>query len=154
LLTFILVGGGPTGVEMAAALATLVHTALRAEFRRIDPTSARVVLLDAGPRILAQFSEKLSNAAKQQLKRLGVDVRVGHRVDHIDADGVVVGGERIASKNVIWTAGVEPSPAGKWLNAETDRAGRVRIEKDLTLPGHPEIFVIGDTMSLEQKGKP
>lgn len=154
LLTFVLVGGGPTGVELAAALAVLVRTALKSEFRRINPCSARIVLVDAGPRILAQFSEKLSNAAKQQLEKLGVDVRLGQRVDHIDADGVVVAGQRIASKTVIWTAGVEPSPAGKWLNAETDRAGRVRVQKDLTLPGHPEIFVIGDTASLDQHGKP
>ena len=154
LLTFVLVGAGPTGVEMAAALATLVRTALKSEFRRINPCSARIVLVDGGPRVLAQFSEKLSNAAKQQLERLGVEVRLGHRVDAIDADGVVVAGERIASKTVLWTAGVEPSPAGKWLNAETDRAGRVRVLKDLTLPGHPEIFVIGDTASLDQHGKP
>jgi NADH:ubiquinone reductase (H+-translocating) len=154
LLTFVLVGAGPTGVELAAALATLVRAALKSEFRRIDPTSARIVLVDGGPRILAQFSEKLSNAARQQLERCGVEVRLGHRVDEIDADGVVVGGERIASKTVIWTAGVEPSPAGKWLNAETDRTGRVRVQKDLTVPGHPEIFVVGDTASLDQKGKP
>src|SRR5215469_10984300 len=154
LLTFVLVGAGPTGVELAAALAIFVRGALKSEFRRIDPTSARIVLLDAGPRVLAQFSEKLSQAAKQRLEKLGVDVRLGHRVDQIDADGVIVAGQRIASKTVIWTAGVEPSPAGKWLNAETDRAGRVRIQKDLTVPGHPEIFVVGDTASLDQNGKP
>jgi NADH dehydrogenase FAD-containing subunit len=154
LLTFVLVGAGPTGVEMAAALATLVQASLKSEFRRINPCSARIVLLDAGPRVLAQFSEKLSKAAKRRLESLGVEVRLGARVDHIDCDGVVVAGERIESKTVIWTAGVEPSPAGKWLNVETDRAGRVRVQKDLTVPGHPEIFVIGDTASLDQHGKP
>ena len=110
--------------------------------------------MDLAPRVLSPFSEKLSKAAKQRLEKLGVEVRLGHSVDQIDADGVVVAGERIASKTVIWTAGVAPSPAGKWLSAETDRAGRVRIQKDLTVPGHPEIFVVGDTASFDQNGKP
>jgi len=154
LLTFVLVGAGPTGVEMAGALAILVRTALKSDFRRIDPASARIVLVDMAPRVLGPFSENLSKAAKQRLERLGVEVRLGHGVDLIDAEGVVVAGERIASKTVIWTAGVAPSPAGKWLNVETDRAGRVRIQKDLTVPGHPEIFVVGDTASLDQNGKP
>lgn len=154
LLTFVLVGAGPTGVELAGALAVLVRTTLRSDFRRIDPASARIVLVDASPRVLASFSEKLSKAAKQRLEKLGVEVRLGHSVDQIDSDGVIVAGERIASKTVIWTAGVGPSPAGKWLKAETDRAGRVRIQKDLTVPGHPEIFVIGDTASFEENGKP
>jgi len=154
LLTFVLVGGGPTGVEMAGALAVLVKTTLKSNFRRIDPASARIVLFDMAPRVLGTFSEHLSQAAKQRLENLGVEVRLGHGVDQIDADGVVVAGERIASKTVIWTAGVAPSPAGKWLKAETDRAGRVRIQEDLTVPGHPEIFVVGDTTTLEQDGKP
>src|SRR5215472_9371467 len=154
LLTFVLVGGGPTGVEMAGALAVLVRTTLKSNFRRIDPASARIVLVDMAPRVLGAFPEGLSKAAKQRLEKLGVEVRLGHSVDHIDADGVVVAGERIPSKTVIWTAGVAPSPAGKWLKVETDRAGRVRILKDLTVPGHPEIFVIGDTAALEQDGKP
>src|SRR5207302_825526 len=154
LLTFVLVGAGPTGVEMASAMADLVSRALRAEFRRIDPTSARIVLVDMGNRVLATFSEKLSAAAKHRLEALGVEVRLGHGVDHIDAEGVMVAGERIASKTVIWTAGVAPSPAAKWLKAATDRAGRVRVEPDLTVPAHPEIFVIGDTASLEQDGRP
>src|SRR6266403_2239478 len=154
LLTFVLVGAGPTGVEMAGALAILVGTGLKSDFRRIDPTSARIVLVDMAPKVLGPFSENLSKAAKQRLETLGVEVRLGHSVDQIDADGVVVGGERIPSKTVIWTAGVAPSPAGKWLNVETDRAGRVRIQKDLTVPGHPEIFVAGDTASLDQNGKP
>jgi len=154
LLTFILVGAGPTGVEMAGALAVLVRTTLKSDFRRIDPRSARIVLVDMAPRVLPPFPESLSKAAKQRLESLGVEVRLGHSVDQIDADGIVVAGERIASKTVIWTAGVAPSPAGKWLNAETDRSGRVRIQKDLTVPGHPEIFVIGDTASFDQNGKP
>jgi NADH dehydrogenase len=154
LLTFILVGAGPTGVEMASALAILVRNTLKSDFRRIDPASARIVLVDMAPRVLGPFSESLSEAAKQRLETLGVELRLGHSVDQIDAEGVVIAGERIASKTVIWTAGVAPSPAGKWLNVETDRAGRVRIQKDLTVPEHPEIFVVGDTASLDQNGKP
>ena len=154
LLTFVLVGAGPTGVEMAGALAVLVRTSLKSEFRRIDPASARIVLVDMAPQVLGPFSEDLSKAAKARLEKLGVEVRLGHSVEQIDADGIVVAGERIASKTVIWTAGVAPSPAGKWLNVETDRAGRVRIQKDLTVPGHVEIFVVGDTASLDQNGKP
>src|ERR1700683_4610072 len=154
LLTFILVGAGPTGVEMAGALAVLVRTTLKSDFRRIDPASARIVLVDMAPRVLPPFSEDLSKAAKQRLEKLGVEVRLGHSVDQIDADGIVVAGERIASKTVIWTAGVAPSPAGKWLKVESDRAGRVRIQNDLTVPGHPEILVIGDTASLDQEGRP
>jgi NADH:ubiquinone reductase (H+-translocating) len=154
LLTFILVGAGPTGVEMAGALAIFVRNTLKSDFRRIDPASARIVLVDMAPRVLGTFAESLAKAAKQRLEKLGVEVRLGHSVDDIDADGIVVAGERVASKTVIWTAGVAPSPAGKWLKVETDRAGRVRIQGDLTVPGHPEIFVVGDTASLDQNGKP
>jgi len=154
LLTFVLVGAGPTGVEMASAIAVLVHNTLHSEFRRINPESARIILLDMAPRVLGPFSQELSQAAKERLESLGVEVRLGHGVDQIDADGVVVAGERILSKTVIWTAGVAPSPAGKWLNVSTDRAGRVRIQSDLSVPGHPEIFVVGDTASLDQDGKP
>jgi NADH:ubiquinone reductase (H+-translocating) len=154
LLTFVLVGAGPTGVEMAGALAILVRTTLKSAFRRIDPSTARIVLVDMAPRVLGPFSEHLSQAAKERLESLGVEVRLGHGVDQIDADGVVVAGERIASKTVIWTAGVAPSPAGKWLKVETDRAGRVRIQNDLTVRGYPDIFVVGDTAAFEQDGKP
>jgi NADH dehydrogenase FAD-containing subunit len=154
LLTFVLVGAGPTGVEMAGAIAVLVRNTLAREFRRVNPRTARIVLVDTGPRVLGTFFEGLSEAARDRLQALGVDVRLGHAVEQIDADGVVVAGERIASKTVIWTAGVAPSPAGKWLNVATDRAGRVRIQPDLSVPGHPEIFVIGDTASLDQNGKP
>jgi NADH dehydrogenase len=154
LLTFVLVGAGPTGVELAGALAVLVRNSLRSQFRRIDPTSARIVLVDMGNKVLGPYAPPLSEAARQRLEKLGVEVRLGHGVDQIDADGVIVAGERIASKTVIWTAGVAPSPAGRWLNVETDRAGRVRIQPDLTVPGHPEIVVVGDTASLDQDGKP
>lgn len=154
LLTFVLVGAGPTGVEMAGAISVLVHTTLKSEYRRIDPSSARILLVDMAPRVLQAFPENLSKAAHERLENLGVEVRLGHSVDKIDAEGIVVGGERVASKTVIWTAGVKPSPAGKWLGAETDRAGRVRINPDLTVPGHPEIMVVGDTASLDQNGKP
>jgi NADH:ubiquinone reductase (H+-translocating) len=154
LLTFILVGAGPTGVEMAAALAVLVRSTLKSEFRRIDPTTARIMLVDMAPRVLPTFSKDLAEATNKRLQDLGVEVRLGHSVDHIDADGIVVAGERIVSKTVIWTAGVAPSPAGKWLNVDTDRGGRVRVQPDLSVPGHPEIFVVGDTASLDQNGKP
>jgi NADH dehydrogenase FAD-containing subunit len=154
LLTFVLVGAGPTGVEMAAALAVLIRTTLRSDFRRIDPTKARIVLIDAAPKVLGTFAPDLSASAQKRLENLGVEVRLGHAVDKIDEEGVTVAGERIASKAVIWTAGVAPSPAGKWLGAETDRAGRVRVQGDLSIPGYPEIFVIGDTASLDQDGRP
>jgi len=154
LLTFVLVGAGPTGVEMASAIAVLVRNTLRSEFRRVDPTSARIVLVDMANRVLGSFAEELSEAAKKRLAILGVEVRLGHGVDQIDEDGVTIAGERIPSKTVIWTAGVAPSPAGKWLNVETDRAGRVRVENNLTVPGHSEILVVGDTASLDQGGKP
>jgi NADH:ubiquinone reductase (H+-translocating) len=154
LLTFVLVGAGPTGVEMAGAIAVLVHNTLKSEFRRINPEAARIVLLDMLPRVLGPFSEDLSQAAKARLENLGVEVRLGHGVDQIDADGVIVAGERISSRTVIWTAGVTPSPAGKWLNVATDRAGRVRVQQDVSVPGYPEVFVVGDTASLDQDGKP
>jgi NADH:ubiquinone reductase (H+-translocating) len=154
LLTFVLIGAGPTGVEMAGALAVLIRSSLKAEFRRTNPATARIVLVDMAPRVLAQFSEDLSEVAKRRLEKLGVEVRLGHSVDRIDADGIVVAGECIPSKTVLWTAGVAPSPAGKWLNVETDRAGRVRVQNDVTVPGHPEIFVVGDTASFEENGKP
>jgi NADH dehydrogenase len=153
-LTFVLVGAGPTGVELASSLAVLVRTKLRAEFRHINLAATRIVLVDMASRVLGTFASELSDAAKRRLEKLGVEVRLGQSVEQIDADGVVVGGERIASKVAIWTAGVAPLPVGKWLNVKTDRDGRVRIQDDLTVPGHPEIYAIGDTASLEQEGKP
>jgi NADH:ubiquinone reductase (H+-translocating) len=148
------VGAGPTGVELASSLAVLVRTRLKVEFRRINLAATRIVLVDMAPRVLGTLASELSEAAKRRLENLGVEVRLGQSVDRIDADGIVVGGERVASKVVIWTAGVTPSPAGKWLNVETDRSARVRIQNDLTVPGHPDIYVIGNTASLEQDGKP
>jgi NADH dehydrogenase len=154
LMTFIMVGAGPTGVEMASAIAEMVRTTLHKNFRRIEPRSAQIVLVDMGKRPLGTFAEELSETARQRLLQLGVDVRLGKAVQSIDADGAVVGDERIPSRTVIWTAGVAPSPAGKWLGCEVDRAGRVRIRQDLTVQDHPEIFVIGDTASLDQDGRP
>ncbi|MGA2850441.1 MAG: NAD(P)/FAD-dependent oxidoreductase [Terracidiphilus sp.] len=153
LLTFILVGAGPTGVEMASAIAVMVRGTLKRDFRRIDPRSARIVLIDMGVRPLSAFAPDLSEVALKRLQRLGVEVLLGEGVDSIDEEGVLVAGKRIASKTVIWTAGVAPSPAGKWLNAEMDRAGRVKVRHDLSVQDHPEIFVVGDTASLEQDGK-
>jgi NADH:ubiquinone reductase (H+-translocating) len=154
LLTFVLVGAGPTGVELASAIAIMIQSTLKREFRRIDPASARIVLIDMAHRPLGTFAPKLSEAALKRLTKLGVEVLLGKGVDSIDGDGITVAGERITSKTVIWTAGVAPSPAGKWLNAETDRAGRVKIQPDLSVQGHPEVFVVGDTASFEQDGKP
>jgi NADH:ubiquinone reductase (H+-translocating) len=154
LLTFVLVGGGPTGVEMAGALAELRRFTLKNDFRRINPQSARIILAEAGPRILANFPEKLSRKAQARLESMGVEVRTGQTVTAVDDASVVIGNNRVPCRTVIWTAGVTPSPAGKWLNAPTDRAGRVRVERDCSVPGYPEVFVIGDTASLDQDGKP
>jgi NADH dehydrogenase FAD-containing subunit len=154
LLTFVLVGAGPTGVELASAIAIMIRSTLKQDFRRIDLGSARIVLIDMASRPLGTFAPKLSEAALKRLTKLGVEVLLGKGVDSIDADGVTVAGERIASKTVIWAAGVAPSPAGEWLNAETDRAGRVKIRPDLSVQDHPEVFVVGDTAFLEQDGKP
>jgi NADH dehydrogenase FAD-containing subunit len=153
LLTFVLVGAGPTGVEMAGAIAVLVRQTLQAEFRRMDPSSTRIVLVDGAGRVLPSFAETLSKAAKKRLEDLGVEIRHGH-VDRIDEDGAWIGDERIPSKTVIWTAGVMASHAGVWLGAETDRVGRVRVDPLLRLPGHPEVFIVGDTASLDQDGHP
>jgi NADH dehydrogenase len=154
LMTLVMVGAGPTGVEMASAIAVMTRTTFRKDFRRIDPKSAHIVLADMAPRPLGTFSEKLSEAARRRLISLGIDVRLGKPVQTIDGDGVVLGDERIQAKTVVWTAGVAPSPAGKWLGCEVDRAGRVRIQPDLTVPGHPDVFVVGDTASLDQNGRP
>jgi NADH dehydrogenase len=154
LMTFVMVGAGPTGVEMASAIAVMVRTTLQRNFRRIDPKSAQIILVDLGKRPLGTFAEQLSEAARLRLSELGVEVRLEKAVQAIDAEGAVVGDERISSKTVIWTAGVAPSPAGKWLSCAVDRAGRVRIQGDLTVQDHPEIFVIGDTASLDQGGHP
>ena len=154
LLTFVLVGAGPTGVEMAGAIGGLAHKTLIEDFRHINPREARIVLVEALPRILPAFDERLANKARKALTRLGIEVRTSSPVEAIDSEGVVVAGERIPAKTVIWTAGVAASPAGQWLGAETDRAGRVKVDSDVTVPGHPNIFVIGDTASCTQDGKP
>jgi NADH dehydrogenase FAD-containing subunit len=155
LLTFVVVGAGPTGVEMAGAIAELANNALARDFRNIDPRLARVVLVEAGPRVLPVFPEKLSAVAARALQGLGVEVRTGQAVGQCDAQGVAVGGERIESRTVIWGAGVAASAAGKWLGAVTDRAGRVKVGADLSLPGHEEIFVVGDTAAaVNVDGKP
>lgn len=154
LLTFVLVGAGPTGVEMAGAIAELAHKTLASDFRQIDPKATRIVLVEAVSRILLAFPESLAKKAERALTRLGVEVRTNSPVEAIDSEGVVIAGHRLPAKTVIWTAGVAASHAGQWLGTEVDRAGRVKVGSDLSLPGHSNVFVIGDTASLSQKGKP
>lgn len=154
LMTIVVVGGGPTGVELAGALAELTHRALASDFRRIDPRNARIVLVEAMGRLLQPFSESLARKAYLELQRLGVYVRLNAPVEAVDENGVVIAGERLDAHTVIWAAGVSASPAGEWLGAETDKNGRVIVGPDLTVPGHSEIFVIGDTAHATQNGKP
>ena len=149
LLNFVIVGGGPTGVEMAGAIAELANRALAEDFRSIDPRAARIILVEAAPRLLTPFDPPLSEAARTSLEQLGVEVRLGTPVTALDGAGVSVGTERIEARTVIWGAGVIASPAGEWLGAETDRAGRVKVTPDLSVPGHPDIFVIGDTAAID-----
>ncbi|MUV13308.1 NAD(P)/FAD-dependent oxidoreductase [Noviluteimonas gilva] len=149
LLTFAVVGGGPTGVELAGTLAEIAHHTLRKEFRNIDPDNTRVLLLEAGPRVLSTFPEALSAKAMRSLARLGVDVRTGVPVSRIDASGLMLGEERIDAHTVLWAAGVAASPLARTLDVPLDRAGRVAVEPDLTLPGHPEIFVAGDLATVK-----
>ena len=155
LMNFVVVGGGPTGVEMAGAMAELARRALARDFKHIDPRTARIILVEAGPRVLPTFPESLSREAEQQLERLGVEVRKGAPVTAVDGDGVIVGDERIEARTVIWAAGIAASPAATWIGADHDRAGRIKVNPDLSVPGHPEIFAIGDTaLSIDQNGKP
>lgn len=155
LMNFVVVGGGPTGVEMAGAMAELARRALARDFKHIDPRAARIILVEAGPRVLPTFPESLSREAEQQLERLGVEVRKGAPVTAVDGDGVIVGDERIEARTVIWAAGIAASPAATWIGADHDRAGRIKVNPDLSVPGHPEIFAIGDTaLSIDQNGKP
>ena len=154
LLTFAIVGGGPTGVELAGTLAEIARHTLEREFRRIDPGDARVLLLEAGPRVLSSFPESLSAKARAQLASLGVEVRTGAPVAAIDASGIEVGGERIAARTVLWAAGVAASPLARSLGVPLDRAGRVLVEPDLSAPGLPDVFVAGDLAALLQEGKP
>ena len=153
LLTFALVGAGPTGVEMAGAIAELAHKALVSDFRHIDTRMARIILIEAAPRILGAFPESLAQKTKQKLVSMGVEVRTGTPVEEVDEHGVVIAGERINASTIIWSAGVSASSAGKWLDADVDRAGRVKVASDLSVPGHPNVFVIGDTASIMQEGK-
>ena len=148
LLTFVLVGGGPTGVEMAGAIAELAKATLARDFRHIDPKSARILLVEAGPRLLPAFSEKLSAYARSALARMGVDVRLEAMIEHIDEEGVIARGERIPAATVIWSAGVRATPVGQWLGVETARNGTVRVEPDLSVPELPEVFVPGDAAQL------
>ena len=144
LLNFVVVGGGPTGVEMAGAIAELAKRALASDFRSIDPRCARVILVEAGPRLLASFHPSLSLAAQHSLEQLGVEVRLGASVTDCDCSGVSLGSERLQTRTIIWAAGVKASPVAEWLAVESDRAGRVKVNGDLSVPGHPNIFVIGD----------
>ncbi len=152
-LTFVVVGGGPTGVEMAGAIAELARHALTCDFRKIDPTVARIILIEAGPRLLASFPEPLSKIARWSLERLGVQVLTGVRVERVDANGVGFGTDQIGSRTVIWAAGVEASPVANWLGREGDRAKRLSVEGDLTAPGLPDVFVIGDAAIAMGKHK-
>lgn len=145
LMTFVVIGGGPTGVEMAGAIAELAKVALASDFHFIDPTMSRIILVEAGPRLLPAFPAELSEVAKRTLLRLGVEVRLNAPVTDCNADGVLIGDEHIKCRTIIWGAGVAASPAAEWLGAEHDRLGRVLVGSDLTLPGHADIFVIGDT---------
>ncbi|MFH0344096.1 MAG: NAD(P)/FAD-dependent oxidoreductase [Chromatiales bacterium] len=155
LLTFVIVGAGPTGVELAGAIAELARKALSADFRHIDPRSARILLVEAGPRVLPAFPAPLSQFALASLGRLGVEVRLGQPVTACDAGGVTLGDSPIAAATILWAAGVAAAPAAQWLGAEHDQAGRVIVKPDLSVPGLPNVFVIGDAARvLDPRGKP
>ncbi|WID99004.1 NAD(P)/FAD-dependent oxidoreductase [Bosea vestrisii] len=155
LLTFVVIGAGPTGVELAGTIAELARATLPEDFRRIDTRETRVVLVEAGERILPGFAEDLSRYAHEALQRIGVEIRTGAPVTACDSAGVSIGPEKLPAATVIWAAGVRASPAGTWLDAPMDRAGRVQVEAELTVPGRPDVFVIGDTASvMDQDGKP
>jgi NADH dehydrogenase len=154
-LTFVIIGAGATGVEMAGAIAEIARHTIAMDFRRIDPRTAQIILIEAGPRVLPALSNDLSNYALRALTKMGVDVRTDTRVTGCDGRGVDLANGRINAGTIIWAAGVVASPAARWLNAEHDRAGRVLIRDDLTVPGHPEIFVIGDAATVkDESGKP
>jgi NADH dehydrogenase len=155
LFTFVVIGGGPTGVEMAGAVVELARETLRDDFRSLSPDAARVVLLEAGPRVLPGFPERLSAHAARGLKELGVEVRVSTPVESCDADGVSIPGGRIEAATIVWGAGVQASPLTAGLGVERDRAGRARTSPDFSLPNHPEVFVIGDAVAAtDRKGRP
>jgi NADH dehydrogenase len=155
LLTFVIVGGGATGVEMAGAIAEIARQTLAKDFRRIDPRAARIVLIEAGPRLLPTFPPDLSEYVRATLTKAGVNVKTGTMVTKCDKGGVDTSGGRIDACTIIWAAGVVASPAAHWLGVEADRAGRVKVESDLSLPGHPEIFIVGDTATVnDANGRP
>jgi len=149
-LSFAIVGGGPTGVELAGTLAEIARHTLMGEFRNIDPARARVRLIEAGPRVLSSFPEDLSQRAREQLERLGVEVATGAAVEDITAEGYRLGGRFVPARTVVWAAGVAASPLARCLEVPLDRAGRIRVEPDLSLPGHPHVFAAGDVASLVQ----
>lgn len=153
-LTFVIVGGGPTGIELAGALIEIGRHTVARDFRSFDPRRLRVVLIEGAPRVLPPYSEALSKAARDQLERLGIEVRTGVQVTKIDETGVWIGEEHVEARTVLWAAGVAASPLGASLGAPLDRAGRVRVQPDLSLRGHPNVFIAGDLMQLEQDGKP
>jgi NADH:quinone reductase (non-electrogenic) len=153
LLTFVIVGAGPTGVELAGALAEIARQSLRHNFRRISPESARILLVEGGPHVLAPFAEPLREAARRSLERLGVEVRTGAVVSGVDGDGVTIGAERVSAETVLWAAGVAASPVAQSLGVPLDRAGRVTPEATLALAAHPDIFVVGDMCVFMQDGK-
>ena len=152
-LTFVVVGGGPTGVELAGSLAEIARHALARDFRNFDPTSARVLLVEAAPRLLGQFAPKMAEKAERALIKLGVEVLTGAKVEDISAGRVMVGTQPVMAQTVIWAAGVSASPLGRSLGVETDRAGRVKVAQDLTVPGHPDVYVIGDLAAVSSKGQ-
>lgn len=154
-LTFVIVGGGPTGVELAGAIAEISRQTLTKDFRRINPASTRVLLIEAGPRILSAFDESLSNKASRDLEDLGVQIWTSTRVTDVRSDSVVLGEEIIKASTIVWAAGVQPSGLNKELNVPLDRAGRVIVEKDLSLKDHPEVFVLGDqACSFDENSRP
>ena len=154
LTTFVVIGAGPTGVELAGALAEIAGRTLAKDFRRFDPRTTRVILIEAGPRVLPTFSQELSDSARRQLEGLGIEVRTGTPVSDLGDGYVLIGDERIAARTVLWAAGVQASPLTRDLGAPLDRAGRVQVEDDLSVPGHPEVFVTGDLIAKMQDGHP
>ncbi len=153
-LTFVLVGGGPTGVELAGAIAELTHQAFAGQFRHIHPSSARIILVEGKNRIMPSFPASLTKKATAKLNAMGVEIRTGVHVKQVKPDGVMIGDQHVTTQNVIWTAGVKASPAGQWLDAHVDHDGSVKVQPNLTVPNHNNIFVIGDTALALQNGKP
>ena len=148
LLSFVLVGGGPTGVELAGSIRELIEDTLAKEFRHIDPDAAQVIIVEAGPRLLAAFPEDIAAKTQRHLEHMKIEIRLNAKVEAVDADGVTASGQRIPARTVLWTAGTVGSDAAKWVGAEKDKDGRAKVGPDLSLPGHPEIFILGDTAAV------